>query len=937
MNIDTVNGSTLDLPRVDFDIDGVTMVENVEKTCNELIKYHPYCNFNDWKEYYLAWAESDGRYPKKESGYKDPHQALLGYPHWSIKYHAEALRSLEINHLKIELKKIVGCVLGLSCGKFSREMIDDKYLKIISQIENSLWIAGVAIYTTMGNPGEKGFQGILIVLSVTKEENEALKCVDNFVTERGNQFVKLDNFSSMIEFTGDGCIIPEHYITDDSTLFERKDKYIGILYKNLFPMHKKLQALSPKKTLSDLNKSYLVYIKAQIKKTCSLELSPAQDFFLRYVDTHYRMCNRLKIKFFKNAYESLKRSENISGILEVIFRVASGNLRYEEIMKKTLAFDFENSIIVIYRSYIQPITLCISVFREDIHSKENILLNYDYCLSVLSVERFLTIREINCYFEEGIIDKMIMNIPQERLETSIYDLIFIKKGIISFKDLSEKSIIKHKKIYKTNNIKHHNNEMINQILESSEIAFKISSKQCIYFEIHYKKLNEAVCMLDELFELKNHSFQQALKHKSAELIKNQEKLNINERFLKFINVLDNLKSNLTKLNKLGYPNLITDKIFFCKDEKFGCLWRYDREISYKTKDWVRFLIECYASDYWLTFLSGHEFWNIYELIWSQSSSEVTNFLMRFMQKDYQSMAEEAKMCFKERAILIANKYKSNDDLPYLKEKLALVGEFLEAIPNLHQKGHDFSDILKERNSIRFDGERILIYEGKDIFGALISIYVNSIAEVPKLHQVLFCKKKTQWREINAFLHRWLISPKFSIFTIVECENLKFKYKAKFLELFIKLFKQCREICNYKPFAILTKCADSEIANALNHKANIRITKIKDNQILTDKQLSKVIKIIDSSTQVHTSTCVGLGKTTRIREIAKSQKLAYYETRVSGEVSYSTDYFQPINCQIGVLYHLGIGIVEDCSYLNEDSECLSPKIINFTCLKVQYYA
>ena len=73
----------------------------------------------------------------------------------------------------------------------------------------------------------------------------------------------------------------------------------------------------------------------------------------------------------------------------------------------------------------------------------------------------------------------------------------------------------------------------------------------------------------------------------------------------------------------------------------------------------------------------------------------------------------------------------------LKEKLAIMGEFLEAIPNLHQKCHDFSDILKERNSIRFDGEKILIYEGKDLFGALVSIYVNSLAEMPRLHQVLY--------------------------------------------------------------------------------------------------------------------------------------------------------------------------------------------------------
>ena len=70
--------------------------------------------------------------------------------------------------------------------------------------------------------------------------------------------------------------------------------------------------------------------------------------------------------------------------------------------------EFENSLILIYRNTIQPMTLCINVFREDLDLRDNeesVSLNYKYCLTVLSVDKLLTPDEINVCFREGVLKK----------------------------------------------------------------------------------------------------------------------------------------------------------------------------------------------------------------------------------------------------------------------------------------------------------------------------------------------------------------------------------------------------------------------------------------------------------------------------------------------------------------------------------------------------
>ena len=189
----------------------------------------------------------------------------------------------------------------------------------------------------------------------------------------------------------------------------------------------------------------------------SVSLSPAQEFSIIHENPHLGICQNIKIKFFRDAYKSLKASNNISEILDDVFRVAAGGVSIEELMQKQHRYEYEPSLIVIYRSAFQAITMCINVYREDIDvspTENTAFLHYGYCINVLSVGKFLTAIEIyNCY-KQGIAKNIIVKIPGSGIARSIYDLVSFNTGVISLKDLTDKSTIKLKRfilaLYDTN-------------------------------------------------------------------------------------------------------------------------------------------------------------------------------------------------------------------------------------------------------------------------------------------------------------------------------------------------------------------------------------------------------------------------------------------------------------------------------------------------------
>ena len=446
--------STASLHQDSYESRTLPMADSVERACNEWNSELHQNRFPNWIAYYLAWAESDGWFSNHSASYKDPHQVLLGYPHWNIKYHPNSLKSLKEN--MGNFAKIVDCVLKLSCGRFEKEIVNNKLLKIVAVTENHMWIAAVGVFTIASHE-ENSVNGNLIVLLADEKKSVIEEVLNEFVKTK-SQFLTLEHFQDLLDESNEGYILPKQVIPasifeknfrewDNSEKLEGNLKYISVLHKNLSPYLERMRKFVAHKGMDERINYYLVYIKAQIRRDRSLQLSQAQQYALSALNPHNWISRYFQIKFSPAAYKSIRRNKKILEILDEIFEVAAGKLRDYE-MINIMDEEIEQSLILIHKNNIVPMTLCINVFQESISlndTEETILLKYSYCLSVLSIDQCLDSDEINSYFKEGIEKKTIINIPENRIAGSIHELVSLKDGLFSVKDISEKSKTKRKK------------------------------------------------------------------------------------------------------------------------------------------------------------------------------------------------------------------------------------------------------------------------------------------------------------------------------------------------------------------------------------------------------------------------------------------------------------------------------------------------------------
>ena len=191
-----------------------------------------------------------------------------------------------------------------------------------------------------------------------------------------------------------------------------------------------------------------MHIKAQINQDRCVKLSPAEEFSLNSKDPYDRIFTNIKLKFHSKAYEFLERGKEINKVLlQDIFSVAAGKCADEEILKTSIETKFTNNIIVIMRTSALPITMCISIASESVdHSKDSILLKYSYCLTVLSIGKALSVDAITACYEEGIVNRTIVDIQGDGIAETICDLVRVNNGLIGIADISNKSRIVQRQV-----------------------------------------------------------------------------------------------------------------------------------------------------------------------------------------------------------------------------------------------------------------------------------------------------------------------------------------------------------------------------------------------------------------------------------------------------------------------------------------------------------
>ena len=456
-------------------------------------------------------------------------------------------------------------------------------------------------------------------------------------------------------------------------------------------------------------------------------------------------------------------------------------------------------------------------------------------------------------------------------------------------------------------------EIIKKIYESSYLGFSRSHPDPIYKVLLRYSEKKSELKDADIIDLKDKI--------SLDMVKQSHETSItslsdefNSRFILLIDTILRIISKLNSLYDMGFPNLNTNQEFSCTQGSFDKLIEYDRKISNLNDDWMHHLKSFYCEDFWLTFLSGQEFWKIYRYIETRNCDQQTQTLLKFMDKDLTQPIHSKWMG-------LTIPHTEQEDYATTANRLTLIGKFLQELPSIPPRKFDFSKILQEKGcKINIEKKSILHLETTNVFDGIISIYLNFCGELPRPYQIFYCKCETTWREISAFLYRWYTSREPKLYTIIECENLTFDTKNKFCELFSELFKKSENQETVRPFAIITDSEDSSsyIPNQIRHGLKIKIIKIKDNQILPDPELKEIVKKIDPRMTVYTSRISGLGKTSKIKKLAKEEKLECFDILIAGDINYS-NFGNLLNEEIlskKIVLHLGIGDIESPKYINE---------------------
>ena len=454
-------------------------------------------------------------------------------------------------------------------------------------------------------------------------------------------------------------------------------------------------------------------------------------------------------------------------------------------------------------------------------------------------------------------------------------------------------------------------EIIKLIYKRSTIKFHYLhfTEQCNAF-LTYSKRRPNLSLATFIELNKKLSCNMIVYSPEAQNTANRDKMQ--KRILLLAVIVSTVVNSLNRLQENEFPSLAINQKFECVQGSFNCLIEFNNKILNLSNSWMQSLESLYRENFWLTFLNVQEFWIIYSYIRKNKCNERTRLLLKFMDKDCTKHVDSKWMK------IFSTKYREIDHSEVVN-KLKLIGNFLQELPNIPAKKYDFSTILHSKgNKVRIKNNSVLLLETRKVIDGLISIYLTYCDELPRPYQVLYCKDSTTWRELSSFLYRWYTSDQSKLYTIIECENLTDELKNKFSGLFIELFTRSSELETIKPFAIITENSASDICSLIKHDLKFEIVEITEKQILSDSELGEIVKLVSPNMHVYTSRIPGLGKTTRIKQLAKENEMEYLEMPISGEINYSSfgGTLSMIPCFKRCVLHMDISITNNCKYLNE---------------------
>jgi hypothetical protein len=395
----------------------------------------------------------------------------------------------------------------------------------------------------------------------------------------------------------------------------------------------------------------------------------------------------------------------------------------------------------------------------------------------------------------------------------------------------------------------------------------------------------------------------------ASLYKNPSNTRLNEEspedlnkisiFIELVNSVNNIIRSLNNLYDNGYPEFSRlDREFSIQAGLFREVKEFESILHDQLKEWEDMLREAYDNYYFLTCLSGRQFWILEKYLFSTSETphkaiNLLNFLSKDTSQEHLTLQP------------ISNS---------VSERLKNLGRALDNMQSKPIQDYKFNIPIRKVVS---DYREILYLESNKPLSAMISLFLNSEFPFPKAYQILYCRSDSKWRELNAFLYRCFRSPTGELFVLMDCENLSLENQNRFQSLFNYLYYESSIYSNFR-LALITADSRSTLSQYFKYSSNLRVLKLQSSYILPDDSILNIIQTVDNRSEVVISRISGLGKSEYIHRKAIQNKLNSVMFTISGEINMHNicQKLQAIQFSSYNQLHIAINYLDDPVAIND---------------------
>ena len=408
-------------------------------------------------------------------------------------------------------------------------------------------------------------------------------------------------------------------------------------------------------------------------------------------------------------------------------------------------------------------------------------------------------------------------------------------------------------------------QKVYNLIKSSKVNIFLKDDVYIY-QIKYsnQKNKEITSSINEIEELKNKIY---ISSTNTNLIKEEGKEDITQKFKDLIDNIEILTKTLNSLIQTGYPNIINldltveDSIAYKDSDKNMTIKKIIEEYNQKKKAHEKSIKNGYIKCPLLTSFYGKHFIRIYEKIKkiNNNNSNTSNLI--------NSMFFNTIKNFN-----VNYEYKNEKDI------IENIINYLEALINLNEVNiNEIYSKNKVKNNVNLKPDlyrKVKDNDCSELFNNILKLYINLTGNPPILNNILICNEETNIEQIKAFLYRAILCDEPLLYLITNLECLELSIIQIVINTLKKLYKlKNRNINSY--LILYYEKNNSGLARDIEKL-------IPEKNILNKSLFEKEINnLFNNEIELFSSTFAGYGKTTEIKYKIKDKKGKYYYLPIGG--------------------------------------------------------